>query len=109
AVANLPALLGPVQAGRLRALAVTTLKRASAWPSVPTLAESGLPGFEVTSWYGVCAPGGTPRSTIDKVHADLSTVLTSADIQQKMNELVVDAAPTTPEAFAAFITAETNR
>ena len=109
AVANVPALLAPVQAGRIRALAVTSAKRASAWPSVPTLAESGLAGFDVTSWYGVCAPRGTPRAIIDKVHADLSTVLLSPEIQQRMNELVVDAAPTSPEAFADFIRDETSR
>jgi tripartite-type tricarboxylate transporter receptor subunit TctC len=109
AIANVPALLAPVQAGRIRALAVTSAKRASAWPSVPTLAESGMPGFDVTSWYGVCAPAGTPRRIIDKLHADVSTVLLSPEVQQRMNELVVDAAPTSPEELAAFIRAETSR
>jgi tripartite-type tricarboxylate transporter receptor subunit TctC len=109
AIANVPALLAPVQAGRIRALAVTSSKRASAWPSVPTLAESGMPGFDVTSWYGVCAPAGTPRTIIDKVHADLSTVLLSSEVQQRMNDLVVEAAPSSPEELAAFIRAETSR
>jgi tripartite-type tricarboxylate transporter receptor subunit TctC len=109
AIANVPALIAPVQAGRMRALAVTGAKRISAWPSVPTLAESGLPGFDVTSWYGVCAPAGTPRTIVDKLNADLKTVLLSADIQQRLNELVVDAAPSTPEELAAFIASETSR
>jgi tripartite-type tricarboxylate transporter receptor subunit TctC len=63
----------------------------------------------VTSWYGVCAPAGTPRSIIVKVHADLSTVLLSPEVQQRMNDLVIDAAPTSPEEFGAFIRAETIR
>jgi tripartite-type tricarboxylate transporter receptor subunit TctC len=109
AIANVPALIAPVQAGRMRALAVTGAKRISAWPSVPTLAESGLPGFDVTSWYGVCAPAGTPRTIVDKLNADLKTVLLSADIQQRMNDLVVDVAPSTPEELAAFIASETSR
>jgi tripartite-type tricarboxylate transporter receptor subunit TctC len=109
AIANLPALLAPVQAGRLRALAVTTAKRAAAWPSVPTIAESGYPGFDVTSWYGVCAPAGTPRRIVEKVNADLRTVLSSADMQQRLNELVVEPAATSPEEFEAFIRAETSR
>jgi tripartite-type tricarboxylate transporter receptor subunit TctC len=108
-IVNIPALLPLVQAGRLRALAVTGPKRASQWPSVPTMAQAGLPGYNVTSWYGLCAPAGTPRPIIDKVHADLSTVLLSPDVQQRMNELVIDAAPTSPEEFAQFIRSETSR
>ena len=109
AVANLPALLAPVQAGRLRALGVTSLKRASAWPSVPTMVESGMPGFEVTSWYGVCAPAGTPRPVLDKLHADFTTVLSAPELQQRLNDLVVEPAPTSPDDFAAIIRAETSR
>lgn len=108
-IANVPALLPLVQSARLRALAVTGAQRFAQWPSVPTMAESGMPGYDVTSWYGVCAPAGTPRPVIDNVNAGLSAVLRSPDVQQRMNEMVIDAAPTTPEAFAAFIRAETDR
>jgi tripartite-type tricarboxylate transporter receptor subunit TctC len=108
-IVNIPALLPLVQAGRLRALAVTGPKRASQWPSVPTMAEGGLPGYNVTSWYGLCAPTGTPRPVIDKVHADLSTVLLLPDVQQRLNDLVIDAAPTSPEQFGEFIRSETSR
>jgi tripartite-type tricarboxylate transporter receptor subunit TctC len=108
-LSNLPALLGPVQAGRLRALAVTGQKRAPQWPSVPTIAESGMPGYEVTSWYGACAPSGTPSQILQKLNADFGSVLRSAELQQRFNELVIDAAPMTPEAFAAFIRDETKR
>lgn len=108
-IANVPALLPPVQAGRIRALAVTGAKRLPQWSSVPTMAESGMAGYDVTSWYGLCAPAGTPRSVVDKVHADLSTVLRAPDVQQRMNDMVIDAAPTSPEEFAAFIRSETSR
>jgi tripartite-type tricarboxylate transporter receptor subunit TctC len=108
-IVNIPALLPLVQAGRLRALAVTGPKRASQWPSVPTMAEAGMPGYNVTSWYGLCAPAGTPRPIVEKVHADLSTVLQAPDVQQRLNDLVIDAAPTSPEQFAEFIRSETGR
>jgi tripartite-type tricarboxylate transporter receptor subunit TctC len=108
-IVNIPALLPLVQAGRLRALAVTGAKRASQWPSVPTMAEAGMPGYNVTSWYGLCAPAGTPRPIVEKVHADLSTVLQAPDVQQRLNDLVIDAAPTSPEQFAEFIRSETGR
>jgi tripartite-type tricarboxylate transporter receptor subunit TctC len=109
AIMNIPALVPLVQAGRLRALAVTGGKRAPQWPSVPTMSEAGVSGYNVTSWYGLCAPTGTPRPIIDKVNADLGTVLRSADVLQRFSELVLDAAPSTPEEFAEFISAETNR
>ncbi len=109
AISNIPALLPPVQSGRARALAVTSLKRASQLPSTPTMDESGMKGFEVTSWYGVCVPTGTPAPLLAKVHADLSKVLLAADVQQRMTEMVIEAAPTTREDFAAFIQAETKR
>jgi tripartite-type tricarboxylate transporter receptor subunit TctC len=108
-IVNIPALLPLVQAGRLRALAVTGAKRASQWPSVPTMAEAGMTGYNVTAWYGLCAPAGTPRPIVDKVNADLSTVLQAPDVQQRLNDLVIDAAPTTPEQFSEFIGAEISR
>ena len=70
-ISNIPALLSPVQTGRARALAVTSAQRVSQLPSVPTMSESGLPGYEVTSWYGVCAPAGTPAPVLDKLHSGL--------------------------------------
>lgn len=109
AVSNIPALLPPIQSGRARAIAVTSLKRASQLPLVPTMDESGFKGFEVTSWYGVCAPAGTPVAVLDKVQGDLSKILLSADVQVRMTEMVIDAAPTSREAFTAFISAETKR
>lgn len=108
-IANVPALLAPVQAGRIRALAVTGAKRSSQFPLVPTMIESGLKDFDVTSWYAVCAPAATPLTVLDKLNADFTKVLLSADLQQRMTDLMIDVAPTSREGLAAFIKAETSR
>ena len=104
-----PAVLPAIQSGRVRALAVTSLKRIPQLPAVPTMDETALPGFEVTSWYGLCAPAGTPTPVLDKVHADLTTVLRMPEIQHRFNELVIEVAPTSREEFARFIRAEAAR
>ena len=104
-----PAVLPAIQTGRVRALAVTSLKRITQLPSVPTLNETELPGFEVTSWYGLCAPTGTPAPILDKVHDDLTAILRLPEIQQRFEALVVEAAPTSREEFAQFIRAEVAR
>jgi tripartite-type tricarboxylate transporter receptor subunit TctC len=109
AISNIPAYLPSIQTGRARAIAVTSLKRASQLPSTPTMDESGLKGYEVTSWYGVCAPTGTPTSVLGKVHADASKVLLAPDVQQRMTDLVIEAAPTSREDFTAFMRTETQR
>jgi tripartite-type tricarboxylate transporter receptor subunit TctC len=104
-----PAVLPAIQSGRVRALAVTSLKRIAQLPSTPTMNETALPGFEVTSWYGLCAPAGTPTSVLDKVHADLTAVLRMPEIQQRFSDLVIDTAPTSREEFAQFIRSEAAR
>ena len=71
--------------------------------------ETALPGFEVNSWYGLCAPAGTPAPILDKVHADLVAVLHMPEIQQRFKDLVIEVAPTSREEFAQFISAETAR
>ena len=104
-----PGVLAAIQAGRVRALAVTSLKRLPQLPEVPTLDETALPGFEVTSWYGLCAPAGTPVAILDKVHADLTAVLRMPEIQQRLTDIVVEVAPMSREEFAQFIRAEIAR
>jgi len=104
-----PAVLPSIQTGRVRALAVTSLKRISQLPSVPTMDETALPGFEVNSWYGLCAPAGTPTPILDKVHADLTAVLRMPEIQQRFKDMVIEVAPTSREEFAQFIRAEAAR
>jgi tripartite-type tricarboxylate transporter receptor subunit TctC len=104
-----PAVLPTIQSGRVRALAVTSLKRIAQLPEVPSLHETALPGFEANSWYGLCAPSGTPVAILDKVHTDLTAVLRMPELQQRFNDLIVDPAPTSREEFARFIRAEITR
>lgn len=108
-ISNLPAIVSQVQAGRLRPLAVTSATRASQFPSVPTIQESGYPGYDVQSWYGVCAPGGTPAPLLEKLHTDINSVLRMPEVQQRLGELVMEGAPTSREEFDQFIRAEIAR
>jgi tripartite-type tricarboxylate transporter receptor subunit TctC len=103
---NFPASVAPVQSGRLRALAVTSATRVAQVPSIPTVQESGFPGYEVTSWQGVCAPGGTPGPLVDKLNADINGVLRMGDIQARLDELVMTGPQTTREEFDQYIRAE---
>ena len=104
-----PAVLPAILSARVRALAVTSLQRISQLPSVPTMNETALPGFEVNSWYGLCAPAGTPAPVLDKVYTDLIAVLRMPELQQRFKEMVVEAAPTSREEFAQYIRAESAR
>lgn len=109
-VSNFPITVAPVQSGRLRALAVTSVNRVPQLSSVPTFAESGYPGFEVTSWQGVCAPAATPPAVLDKLHADISTVLRMPEVRARLDDLVMMGGPsTTREEFDQFIRAEIAR
>jgi tripartite-type tricarboxylate transporter receptor subunit TctC len=108
-ISNIPAVLSPVQSGRMRALAVTSAARSAQLPAVPTMMEAGLAGYEVTTWYGVCAPAGTPAVVLARLHAGILKVLNAPEMQQRLNELVVVAAPMSREDFAAYIGAETAR
>ncbi len=108
-LANLPALLPHIVSGKIRALAVTSAKRTAQLPAVPTMIESGVPDYVVTSWYGMCAPAGTPAPILEKLHADLMKTLTMPDVQQRLNDLVIDVAPTSRDEFTAFIRSEIAR
>ncbi len=108
-VSNLPASVQPVASGRLRAIAVTSARRTPQMPDVPTVQEAGFPGYEVQSWYGVCVAAGTPVAILDKLNADINSVLRTPEIQQRLTELGIDIAPTTREEFDQFIRAEIVR
>ena len=108
-ISNVPALLPYVQSGKIRPLGVTSPKRIAQLASVPTLIESGYPGFDVTSWYGLCAPAGTPQPILEKIHADLLKVLQMPDVLQRFNDMVVEAAPQSREDFATFMRSEATR
>jgi len=101
--------LPPVRAGKLRALAVTSLKRSAALPDVPTVAESGFPGFEATIWGGLVAPAGTQPSVIGRLHMETVNALRLADVQVRLAEAGLEAIGSTPAEFAAVIKAETPK
>ena len=92
--------------GKLRALAVTTTKRSPVAPDVPTLAESGLPGYEVGSWQGVFAPAGTPPEIIKRLNAEMVKIVNMPDVKEKLTALGAEPVGNTPEEFAAFVKAE---
>ena len=106
---NLPSSLPLIKAGKLRAIAVTSLKRAPALPDVPTISESGLPGFEASSWFGVLAPAGTPAPVVAKINADVNKWLQSPEARDQLLAQGANAAGGTPEQFAAHIRAETEK
>jgi tripartite-type tricarboxylate transporter receptor subunit TctC len=108
-VSNVPAIMGPALAGRLRALAVTSAERVALLPDVPTMQESGVPNFEVNSWYGVAAPAGTPTALLDKINADMHTVLRMPEVEKRMIEYVMPPSPTTRQEFDQFIRGEVAR
>jgi tripartite-type tricarboxylate transporter receptor subunit TctC len=106
---NLPTQLPNVRAGKMRALGVTSARRSEQLPDVPTIIESGYPDFEVTVWQGLCAPARTPPEILTKLHADVMKALAAPDLRQRFVEQGVDSAPSSTEAFSAFIRAETVR
>ena len=106
---NLPPSLPQIKAGKLRALAVTSLTRAPALPDVPTMAEAGLPGYEASSWFGVLAPAGTPLAIVTKLNAEIAKWLATPEAKEKLSKQGANAAGGTPEDFAKHIAAETAK
>ena len=95
-----------VKDGKLRAFAVTSLKRSAVMPDLPTMAESGYPGFEAVPWFGLMAPAGTPPAVIEKLHRETVKVLSQPDVKRKLSELGLDVVGGTPAEFAATIERE---
>jgi tripartite-type tricarboxylate transporter receptor subunit TctC len=100
------AALANVRDGKLLALGVSTSKRSSALPNVPTIAESGLPGFDYNLWVGMFAPAGTPPDIVDKINKDIIRALQSPEIKERLSTLGADAMPMTPVEFKAFVHTE---
>src|SRR5882672_3325323 len=103
------AAIPQIKAGRIRALAVTTIKRARELPDLPTLDESGYKGFEVRGWYGIMAPAKTPAPVVARLNQDIVAVLTSGETPKQLMTRGYDPAPTTPEAFAKYLRSEVAR
>ena len=100
---------GHLKGGKLRALAFTSSKRVPGAPDVPTLAESGYPGLEVLSWYGILAPAGTPQDIVRKLNADINRILQAPDVRERLTALGTEPTGGTPEQFAETIKADTAR
>jgi tripartite-type tricarboxylate transporter receptor subunit TctC len=103
AFAPIPAAHANVSGGLLRALAVTSASRSTLLPDVPTISESGLPGFDISLYYGLVAPAGTPRAVIDKLNKQLKAALASEEVKKQLSQDGTEITPGTPEDYAAFI------
>jgi tripartite-type tricarboxylate transporter receptor subunit TctC len=104
--ANLSVALPQVRAGKLRGIAVTSVKRAAALPELPTVADSGLPGFEATAWVAIVAPRATPRVIVQQVNADIRAELADKDMIAQLAAQGLEPAGGTPEALGQHLRAE---
>jgi tripartite-type tricarboxylate transporter receptor subunit TctC len=102
-VSSIGTLLPFVKANKVRALAVTSANRSSLTPDVPTVNEAGIPGYSATTWYGLVAPASTPRAIVERLNGDLRKILIEPEIKSLLLEQSIDASPSTPEEFGAFI------
>jgi tripartite-type tricarboxylate transporter receptor subunit TctC len=100
---NVPTVIRQARDGKVRAVATTGLKRTPAAPDIPTVAESGVPGFEVTTGYGMAAPAKTPRAALDRLHADAIRALNAPDTRQRLQGLGADPIGNSPEQYTAYM------
>ena len=105
--ANIANVIPLAREGKLRALAITSAKRSALAPDLPTMAESGFPGFEAVPWFGLLAPAGTPKDVIDKIYSETAKTLAMPEIRKKFAELGLEPIGNTPAEFAAVIKKET--
>ena len=103
---NMSACLPHIKAGKIRGLAVSSLERVAAAPDIPTVAESGVPGFEAETWFGLLAPAGTPPEIVKRLNADVLKALTKPDVKEKLASLGLTIAGSTPEKFSGYIKSE---
>lgn len=106
---NLPSSIGQIRAGALRPIAVTSAQRSPALPDVPTIAESGVPGFDASSWFALFAPAGTPKAVVDKLNAEVLKALQDPAVKQRYAEVGAEMRPMTPAEFASFVKSETEK
>lgn len=104
--ATAPSAIPHIKTGRLRGLAVTTAARSNLVPQLPTVAESGVPGYEAGSWYGIISPAGTPRTIVARLNKEITSVLATPEFREQLMAAGADPAPDTPDAFAAYIKSE---
>jgi tripartite-type tricarboxylate transporter receptor subunit TctC len=108
-VSTVPSFLAATRAGRIRMLGVTSLARSPDLPDVPTIAESGMPGFEVISWQGLCTPAGVPKAVVARLRAALAAVLALPDTRKRLADQGVNPGTLTAEQFAKFIRSERDK
>jgi len=106
---NTPNVLPQVRAGKLKALAVSSRKRSALAPEVPTVDEAGVPGYDVTVWFGVLTVAGTPREVVQRLNAEIVKVLTSAEVRERFGKSGIDVVAGTSEQFGTFLNAEVAR
>jgi tripartite-type tricarboxylate transporter receptor subunit TctC len=106
---NMAPMVPQVKAGRVRGLAVTTLRRSPAIPELPTVAESGVPGFEITAWSGLVVPAGVPKSIVAKLNAEVNKALALPSVKARLAAMGYDTVGGTPEQFTAFVKSESTR
>jgi tripartite-type tricarboxylate transporter receptor subunit TctC len=109
AFATMPSAIGYVRSGRLRGIAVTTDKRSPSTPELPTIAESGVAGYEAGSWYGLSAPAGTSKEIVSRLHAETIKVLALPDVKERLFNAGFEIVTSTPEQFAAFTRSEIQK
>ena len=91
-----------IKSGKMKALGVSSTKRSALLPDVPTIAEAGVPGYEVNVWYGLFAPRGTPPSIVKKISADVSRIVRTPETRERLAQMGADSEGTTPAAFKAY-------
>jgi tripartite-type tricarboxylate transporter receptor subunit TctC len=106
---NLPSSIGHIRSGAIRAIAVTTAQRSPSAPEIPTMAESGLPGYEVSGWFGLMAPAKTPRPIIEQLHKAVAEIVREEGTRAKLLDLGAEPVGDTPEEYAAVIKAEVGK
>jgi tripartite-type tricarboxylate transporter receptor subunit TctC len=107
---DLQPALPHIREGKLKVLGVTTPGRVAAAPDIPTLAEAGLPGYELVAWQGVVAPAGVPRPIVDQLAKQIGALLSAPETRKKLTEIALEPLPaSTPDSFAAFVKSEVER
>jgi tripartite-type tricarboxylate transporter receptor subunit TctC len=107
--ANIVAAMPVIRGGKVRAIAASGAKRPGAAPEIPTVAESGVPGFEVTAWFGMLAPKATPRDIVNKLNATVVKALKSAETRDRLGHEGLDAIGSSPAEFAAYLQVEARK
>jgi len=108
-IATIPTIMPMVKVGRIRAIAVSSSKRSAALPEVPTMAESGVPGFEMTSWFCVLGPAGMPKPIVARLNTEIVNALNSSEARNRLVEAGVNVETTTPEELRTFVLAEIQK